>query len=128
VLSARLPAGCADVVAYPADADQIALAVAAAHRRRVPITPRGQGTGNYGQAIPLRDGLVIDTSRANRVLEVGEGHLRAEAGASFVVMEAAARRHGQELAMMPTTVGSTIGGFLAGGAGGGGSTWQRAPW
>jgi FAD/FMN-containing dehydrogenase len=47
--------------------------------------------------------------------------VRAEAGATFVAIEAAARRTGQELAMLPTTTGSTIGGFLAGGAGGVGS-------
>lgn len=128
VLSAKLPAGLADVVAYPATADEIAVAVAAAHRRQVPVTPRGQGTGNYGQAIPLRDGLVVDTSRADKVLDVGEGYLTAEAGASFVAMEAAARRAGQELALLPSTVGSAIGGFLAGGASGTGAIENGFLW
>jgi FAD/FMN-containing dehydrogenase len=128
ILSARLPAGLADVVAYPADAASIAAAVAAAHRRRVPVTLRGQGTGNYGQSIPLAGGLVIDTSRGTRVLAVGDGRLTAEAGASFVTMEAVARRHRQELAIMPSTVGSTVGGFIAGGAGGTGSIENGAIW
>ena len=116
-----LPAQPADIVALPRTVDEIVTAVRLAYQHRVPITPRGQGTGNYGQAVPLARGLVIDLTRCDRVLEVGDGWIRAEAGATFVVLEAAARRHGQEIAMLPTTVGSTIGGFLAGGAGGVGS-------
>jgi FAD/FMN-containing dehydrogenase len=121
VLAAKLPAGLADVVAFPSDAAQLARTVALASGAGVPVTARGKGTGNYGQAIPLRDGLVVDLTRARRVLDVGEGWITAEAGTSFVAMEAAARATGQELAMFPSTVGSTLGGFLSGGAGGTGS-------
>jgi FAD/FMN-containing dehydrogenase len=128
VLRPMLPGGVADVVARPADADGIAAAVGAAHRHRVPITVRGQGTGNYGQGIPLFGGLVIDTSRATKVLAVEDGWITAEAGASFVLMEKAALATGQELAIMPSTVGSTIGGFIAGGAGGTGSIANGAVW
>jgi FAD/FMN-containing dehydrogenase len=128
VLSAKLPAGTADVVAHPADAGELATCVALAHRFGVPVTVRGKGTGNYGQSIPLRDGLVVDTSRCDRVLTVGEGWIHAEPGASFVSLEAAARRSGQEMALVPSTVGSSIGGFLAGGAGGTGSIENGALW
>jgi FAD/FMN-containing dehydrogenase len=123
-----LPVGVADIVVHPPDAAGIALAVALAHRHRVPVTPRGQGTGNYGQGIPLYGGLVLDTSRADRVLEVRDGAITAEAGASFVVLEKAARATGQELAILPSTVGSTIGGFIAGGSGGTGSLAHGAIW
>lgn len=121
VLRPKLPGGLADVVAYVDRPDQIAVVLALAHRHRVPVTARGEGTGNYGQGIPLHGGLVLDLSRCKRVLEVGEGWVRAEPGASFVALEAAAKRTGQEIAMMPSTVGSTIGGFLAGGSAGTGS-------
>jgi FAD/FMN-containing dehydrogenase len=128
VLAPILPGGVADVVVRPGDAGGIAAAVGAAHRHRVPVTVRGQGTGNYGQGIPLYGGLVIDTSRANRVISVGDGEITAEAGASFVMMEKAARAKGQELAILPSTVGSTIGGFIAGGSGGTGSIANGAIW
>jgi FAD/FMN-containing dehydrogenase len=128
VLEPMLPGGVADVVVRPADSAGIAAAVGAAHRNRVPVTVRGQGTGNYGQAIPLHGGLVIDTSRASRIVSVGDGEISAEAGASFVMMEKAARKTGQELAILPSTVGSTIGGFLAGGSGGTGSIANGAIW
>ena len=128
VLEPILPGGVADVVVCPRDAAGIAAAVGAAHRHRVPVTVRGQGTGNYGQGIPLFGGLVIDTSRANRVISVGDGEITAEAGASFVMMEKAARARGQELSILPSTVGSTIGGFIAGGSGGTGSIANGAIW
>ncbi|GAA0640115.1 FAD-binding oxidoreductase [Kutzneria viridogrisea] len=128
ILAARLPAGLADVVAYPADPEQIATAVHLAHQHGIPVTPRGQGTGNYGQGIPLCDGLVVDTSRCNRVLEVGEGWVHAEAGTSFVAIESAARKQDQEIAILPSTVGSAIGGFLAGGSGGTGSIENGFIW
>jgi FAD/FMN-containing dehydrogenase len=128
VLRPLLPGGVADLVVRPPDADGIAAAVGAAHRHRVPVTVRGQGTGNYGQGIPLFGGLVLDTSRAAAVLAVEDGWLTAEAGASFVVMEKAALATGQELAILPSTVGSTIGGFIAGGAGGTGSIASGAVW
>ncbi|MBL7500099.1 FAD-binding oxidoreductase [Frankia sp. CNm7] len=128
VLQPMLPGGVADLVVRPGDAAGIAAAVGAAHRHRVPVTTRGQGTGNYGQGIPLFGGLVLDTSRATKVLAVEDGWITAEAGASFVLMEKAALATGQELAIMPSTVGSTIGGFIAGGAGGTGSIANGAVW
>ncbi|MCP3803783.1 FAD-binding oxidoreductase [Allokutzneria sp. A3M-2-11 16] len=128
ILSAKLPAGLADVVAYPGTPEQIAGTVRLAHRHRVPVTPRGQGTGNYGQGIPLRDGLVVDTSRCARVLDIGPGWIRAEAGVSLAAIEAAARREGQEIAIMPSTVGSAIAGFIAGGSGGTGSIENGFTW
>jgi FAD binding domain len=128
VLSRLLPAGVADVVVRPPDAAGIALATGLAWRHRVPLTSRGQGTGNYGQGIPLHGGLVLDTSLANRVLSIVEGEMTAEAGTTFVAMEKAARATGQDLAIVPSTVGSTIGGFIAGGAGGTGSVAHGAIW
>jgi hypothetical protein len=121
ILAARLPLGLADVVAFPESAEDIAAAVGAASRRGVPITVRGKGTGNYGQGIPLHGGLVIDTTRARAILEVGDGFVTAEAGAPMVLIEQAAWAAGQALWMYPSTAQSTLGGFLSGGSGGTGS-------
>lgn len=128
ILSQRLPCGLADVVVYPSAVEELHVAVGLAHAYRVPITPRGKGTGNYGQAIPLQDGLVIDLDGMNEIVDVGKGWIEAEAGAKFVVLEKAANATGQELAMMPSTVGSAVGGFIAGGAGGTGSIAHGWNW
>jgi len=121
VISAQLPLGLADIVAFPTSAEQIAAVVALAVAHNVSVTPRGKGTGNYGQAIPLRGGLVLDMSKARAVVEVGDGYIVAEAGATMVQLESAARESGQQLWMYPSTAQSSIGGFLAGGSGGTGS-------
>lgn len=121
VLSAKLPLGLADVVAYPTSAEEIALVVDAAVRHGVPITPRGKGTGNYGQGIPMAGGLVLDTSRARAIVEMGPGFVTAEAGAVIAMVENQAWAQGQQLLLYPSTAQSTLGGFLAGGSGGTGS-------
>lgn len=121
IISAQLPLGLADIVAFPTSAEEIAFTVAAACRAGVPVTPRGKGTGNYGQAIPMRGGLVLDTSRARSIIEVGEDTITADAGASMVALEQAAARVDRQILMYPSTAHSTIGGFLAGGSGGTGS-------
>lgn len=121
LISEQLPLGLADLVAFPTTADQIGQVVAAAVRHGVAVTPRGKGTGNYGQAIPMPGGLVLDLSRARAVVEVGDGSVTAEAGTPMVTLEEAARAAGQQLWMYPSTVQSTIGGFLAGGSGGTGT-------
>jgi FAD/FMN-containing dehydrogenase len=121
VISEQLPLGLADLVAYPESAEAIADVVGAAVRHGVPVTPRGKGTGNYGQAIPFSGGLVLDTSRARAIVEVGDGFLTAEAGATMVAVETTANKAGQQVLMYPSTAQSSLGGFVSGGSGGTGS-------
>ena len=126
IITELLPLGLADIVAYPANAEQIAQVVGAAVRHGVGITPRGKGTGNYGQGIPLEGGLVLDLSKARAVVSVEEGLITAEAGTPMVALEQAARDSGQELWMYPSTAQSSLGGFLSGGSGGTGSILHGA--
>lgn len=128
VLTRRLPDTIADVVAAPTDVEDVRRVVDAARRHGVPMTPRGKGTGNYGQSVPLFGGLVLDLTGCSSIIDVTDEWITAETGASFVALEAAARRVGRELAMFPSTVGSTLGGFLAGGAGGTGSIENGFIW
>ena len=130
ILDADTPADAiADVVVTPADTTELATALAIAHRHRAAVTPRGRGTGNYGQAVPLARGIVVDlASTFDASVRVEPGWMTAGAGASFNRMEAAANATGQELAMFPSTTNSTLGGFLSGGAGGTGSIEHGFIW
>lgn len=121
ILAAQLPAGRADLIAIPTSAEQIPQILKHAYELRVPVTPRGTGLGNYGQAIPLHGGLLLDISNCRAVGEIGDGWVRVEAGARMRDIDAAVQESGQELTIYPSTKGSTIGGFLAGGSGGTGS-------
>jgi FAD/FMN-containing dehydrogenase len=91
-------------------------------KHRVPLTTRGAGTGNYGQAVPLEGGVVLDMTGLNQVISLRDGLLRVQAGAKLIDIEAETRQQGWELRMHPSTKRSaTIGGFIAGGSGGIGS-------
>ncbi|MGE0732891.1 MAG: FAD-binding oxidoreductase, partial [Acidimicrobiia bacterium] len=115
ILERTLPTTVVDVVVAPADTEQLVRAVGAACRRRVPLQPRGRGTGNYGQSVPFAGGMSLGSDRYATIRDLGRGWIEADAGATFTQLEQAARATGQELAMFPTTVRSTLAGFLAGG-------------
>jgi FAD/FMN-containing dehydrogenase len=126
VLKRQLEHVTADLVVEPEDEAEVIRALAACHRHRVPVTVRGGGSGNYGQAMPLERGAVLDLSRLDQVLEIGFGRVRAQAGAKLARIDQACQEHSrQELRFHPSTLKmGTIGGFVAGGSSGAGSiTW-----
>lgn len=125
VLKRQLNDMTADVVVCPRTRDEVARTMAAAWQFGINITPRGGGTGNYGQAVPLRGGAVLDLTRLDRIVWVRDGMMRIEAGAKLIDLERILRERGWELRMFPSTKRTaTIGGFVAGGSGGIGSiTW-----
>jgi glycolate oxidase len=67
----------ADAVVLPADTAQVASVVRLCAERRVPIVPRGAGTGYTGGAVPTHGGVVISLERFNRILEIDEVNLVA---------------------------------------------------
>ncbi|MEM8875594.1 MAG: FAD-binding oxidoreductase [Planctomycetota bacterium] len=123
LLEERLAGRRADVIAWPTTPRELAGTLAVAYDLGAPVTVRGGGTGNYGQAVPLFGGLVVNTLKMGRVLEVGDGFARVEAGVKFPEMDAAAAPTGQESRIFPSTyLMATVAGFVCGGSGGIGST------
>jgi FAD/FMN-containing dehydrogenase len=122
ILKDELASCCADVVVFPrSEADVLAVA-ALCVRHRLPLTARGGGTGNYGQAVPLHGGVILDMTAMNGVNAVVDGTIRVEPGAKLKDIDVKARPDGWELRMFPSTYRTaTIGGFIAGGSGGVGS-------
>jgi FAD/FMN-containing dehydrogenase len=117
----------AELVALPRDKADVMRVAAACARSRVPLTVRGGGTGNYGQAVPLEGGVVLDLTRLDRVIWQRPGAGRFEAGARMLEIDRALVEAGHELRFYPSTrQQATIGGFVAGGAAGAGScTWGQ---
>jgi FAD/FMN-containing dehydrogenase len=123
VLKEQLDAVTGDLVVTPKTEDEVIRVLKACYAADIPVTTRGAGTGNYGQAMPLSGGVVLNLADMNRVREIRPGAVVAEAGAIIADIDAATRAHsGQELRMHPSTYRTaTIGGFIAGGSGGVGS-------
>ena len=122
VLKRRLSEITADIVAVPRDEADVVRVAAACARHRVPLTVRGAGTGNYGQAMPLERGLVLDMTAMEKVRWIKPGMVRVEAGKLMLKLERETRPLGWDLRMYPSTKRTaTIGGFIGGGSGGVGS-------
>jgi FAD/FMN-containing dehydrogenase len=123
VLKRQLDHVSADIVVSPTSEAQVLEALAACHGLGIPVTPRGTGTGNYGQAMPLSGGVLLDLSGFNRVLDIQPGRYIAEPGAILARIDDETRAHSrQELRLHPSTYQTaSIGGFIAGGSGGVGS-------
>jgi FAD/FMN-containing dehydrogenase len=122
VLDAQLKDCRADIVVLPASEEEVVRVAAAAARQRLHVTVRGGGTGNYGQAVPLQGGVVLDMTLMGRVLQVSPGFVRVQAGALLETVLDTVRTAGQQLMIYPSTMAvATVGGFIAGGSAGIGS-------
>jgi len=122
VLNKQLHGKSADVVATPRDEADVMRVAAACAKLRIPLTPRGAATGNYGQAVPLEGGVLLDLTNMTRIEWQRAGVIRCEPGLKMNDLDAATRPNGWELRMHPSTKRmATIGGFVGGGSGGIGS-------
>jgi FAD/FMN-containing dehydrogenase len=122
VLNDQLNGKSADLIVTPRDEVDIVRVAAACARHRVPLTVRAGGTGNYGQAVPLAGGVLLDITALDAIEWIRPGQIRVGAGAKMNAIDAATRPSGYELRMHPSTKRTaTIGGFVAGGSGGIGS-------
>lgn len=112
----------ADIVTFPRSVREVATIVKEAVRLGIPITPRGGGTANYGQCVPLKGGIVMEMTGLSGVTRIGDGVLTALGGTLMSDVDKAARKLGWELRIHPSTrATATIAGFIAGGSGGMGS-------
>jgi len=76
-----------DVVIYPTSSEQVQIAIQIARENRLPITPRGSGTGLSGGSIPAKGGMVICLNRMNKILEIDEENLTATCQAGVVTLD-----------------------------------------
>jgi FAD/FMN-containing dehydrogenase len=124
VLKSFLEGRVADLVVRPKSEEETSRVVSSCARGKVPLTLRGSGTGNYGQATPLEGGVVMDLSACNQPLWLDEdkGIARVQCGMRLGDIDAWARPKGWEMRMVSSTFRlATAGGFYGGGFGGVGS-------
>ncbi|MCZ6559842.1 MAG: FAD-binding oxidoreductase, partial [Gammaproteobacteria bacterium] len=108
--------GLPAAVALPESTDEVAAIMAACAEHRVPVGPRGRGTGTTGAAIPPPGGLALSLERMNRILRVDADNRVAvvEAGVINQDLQECLQPDGFFWPPDPTSAAfSTVGGNLA---------------
>ncbi|MFW6216140.1 MAG: FAD-binding oxidoreductase [Alkalispirochaetaceae bacterium] len=111
-----------EVVILPTTTEQIAAIVKLANRERIPITPRGAGSGLSGGAIPTFGGIVISVEKMNKMIELDVENMVIVVEAGMVTNDLALMVQEKKLffAGYPMSLQSCyIGGNIAENAGGG---------
>ncbi|MEE8272805.1 MAG: FAD-binding oxidoreductase [Alphaproteobacteria bacterium] len=123
ILKKALRGKYADLVVTPRSEAEVLTVARACVQHRVPLTARGAGTGNYGQAMPLEGGVILELTGLDRIKSLSAaGVLTVEAGKRLIDLESETLPEGWELRMFPSTRRTaTIGGYIAGGSSGIGS-------
>lgn len=111
----------ADVVVSPGTTEEVSSVLRVCSTHRVPVVPRGAGTGYTGGAVPVRGGVVLSLERFTRILEIDEANLLAVVESHVVtgVLQTAVEKVGLFYPPDPASLDqSTIGGNVAECAGG----------
>jgi len=64
-----------EALVRPITAEEIAAVMKLANRERIPVTPRGAGSGLSGGAVPIHGGIVLLMDRMNRILEIDRDNM-----------------------------------------------------
>lgn len=110
-----------DAVALPENTEQVCHIIKLCNRLGVPFVPRGAGTGLSGGATAVEGGVIIATTRLNKILQVDVPNRRlvAQAGVVNTYLTKAVRSYGLHYAPDPSSQGAcTVGGNVAENAGG----------
>jgi glycolate oxidase len=110
-----------EVVVYPADTRNVAAVIKVANRERIPVTPRGGGTGLAGGAVAVYGGILLDLGRMNRIVHINksEKYLIAQSSVPTIEIQQTAYQQGLLYAGDPCSSDEcVIGGNIATNAGG----------
>lgn len=110
-----------DLVLKPADANEISQIMKICNQYKIPVTPRGGGTGLSGGALPHLGGVVLSVERLNKIIEIDERNLQliTEPGVITEVLQDAVKERGLFYPPDPSSRGSCmIGGNIAENSGG----------
>jgi glycolate oxidase len=116
-LWAHLP----DCVVLPQNVEQISKILSFASANLIAVTPRGGGTNVSGGSIPVKGGIVLCTTRMNRILKIDKENLVAEVEAGVVLQDLNQALAKDQLFYPPdpqSSAGCTLGGTIAENAGG----------
>ena len=110
-----------DAVVLPENAGQISQIMAYANEHRIPVTARGGGTNVSGGSIPINGGIVLVTTRLDRILEINKNNLHAIVEPGVILQDFNNELAKQGLFFPPdpqSFLGCTMGGVVAENSGG----------
>ena len=110
-----------EVVIKPRSAQEISNIMVICNEHKIPVTPRGAGTGLSGGALPHLGGVLLSMERMNSILEIDERNLQVttEPGVITEVLQDAVKEKGLFYPPDPSSRGSCfIGGNIAENSGG----------
>jgi glycolate oxidase len=110
-----------DMVVRPETTEQVSGIMKVAWREEIPVAPRGMASGLAAASIPLIGGIVLDTCRMNRIIELDELNFAVTAQAGVITQHLAdtVAKKGLFYPPDPSSIKqSTLGGNAACNAGG----------
>lgn len=112
--------GTAAALVFPKSTEEVSAVMRFAYENDIPVTPRGAGTNLVGSTVPHGEGIILDLSLMNRVLEIDEDTLTAvvEPGVVLQDFQALVESKGLFYPPDPGEKTATIGGNISTNAGG----------
>src|ERR1700756_4216310 len=95
VLRKQLDGKVGDLVVQPSNEIEVQSILRYCRAHNPAVTVRGAGTGNYGQAVPLQGGVVLDLAGMDRIEEIQpDGVALCQPGVRLGTLETEARKSG----------------------------------
>jgi glycolate oxidase len=110
-----------DVVVFPTSTNEVSEILRLANKERTPVTPRGGGTNVSGGSVPIKGGIVLCTTKMNKILKIDKENMTATVEPGVVLMDfnAALAKEGLFFPPDPQSfLGATLGGVIGENAGG----------
>lgn len=110
-----------EAVVFPKSTKEVSEILKFASKNKIPVTPRGGGTGLSGGALPVKKGIVINLTKMDKILEIDKENffVISEAGIITESLQNTVEKENLFYPVDPASRGTcTIGGNLAHGAGG----------
>lgn len=115
-LNVREIKNIADAVIFVENIEQIQAVVKLAEKHKLPIICRGAGTNVVGACLPEKNGIILNFSKMNKILEINPANMTARVQAGVVVgdLQKAVENFGLYYPPDPSNLAvSTIGGSIA---------------
>lgn len=110
-----------DCVVFPRTPEEIASILKLANKDKIPVVPRGGGSGLSGGALPVKGGILLVLTGMNRILEIDKENMTVtvEPGVILLDLKKAVEKSGLFYPPDPNSLDtSTLGGNIAENAGG----------